>query len=106
MKAVEALQTILDSVDYTSGACSVTDMVGAVLQVEVIQMAKVAISEANHEELARAENTGTFYAIGVPFNEWKSDEREIRYYLGLGKGKRREISLDEARLMFPRWMGR
>jgi hypothetical protein len=39
----EALQLLLDSVDYTAGACSVTEMVGAVLPVEVIEIARQAL---------------------------------------------------------------
>ena len=39
----EALQLLLDQVDYTAGACSVTEMVGAVLPLEVIQRCKAAL---------------------------------------------------------------
>lgn len=40
----EALQTVLDQVDYTSGACTPTEMVAAVLPVEVIKLAREALS--------------------------------------------------------------
>ena len=39
----EALQLILDSVDYTDGACSLNEMVGAVLPKRIIELAKAAI---------------------------------------------------------------
>ncbi len=41
----EALLTVLDSVDYTKGACAPTEMVGAVLPKEVIQLASEALAE-------------------------------------------------------------
>ena len=40
-----ALLTVLDQVDYTSGACGVTEMVGAVLPKEVIALARKAIAD-------------------------------------------------------------
>jgi hypothetical protein len=43
----EALQLVLDQVDYTVGACSVTEMVGACLSKEVIIKAKIAIAKEN-----------------------------------------------------------
>lgn len=38
-----ALRLILDSVDYTSGACRVNEMVGAVLPTEIIIIARKAL---------------------------------------------------------------
>jgi hypothetical protein len=38
-----ALATVLDQVDYTQGACGLTESVGAVLPVEVIQQARRAL---------------------------------------------------------------
>jgi hypothetical protein len=38
-----ALLTVLDQVDYTRGACAPTEMVAAVLPVEVIALARKAI---------------------------------------------------------------
>jgi hypothetical protein len=38
-----ALETILDAVDYTKGACSVTEMVGAVLPTVLIERARAAL---------------------------------------------------------------
>jgi hypothetical protein len=35
---------LLDSVDYTSGACGMTEMVGAVLPKELITMARAALA--------------------------------------------------------------
>lgn len=44
-EAIEAaLNVILDSVDYTRGACSLTEMVGAVLPMEVIELARTALA--------------------------------------------------------------
>lgn len=43
---VEALRLILDQVDYTNGACGVTEMVGAVLPTVVIERARAALSAA------------------------------------------------------------
>lgn len=40
-----ALLTILDQVDYTSRACAVTEMVGAVLPMEVIVLAREALAK-------------------------------------------------------------
>lgn len=40
-----ALQTVLDQVDYTNGACRFTEMVGAVLPKEVIVLARKAIAD-------------------------------------------------------------
>ncbi len=39
-----ALRTLLDQVDYTAGACGVTEMVGAVLPKEVIERCKKALA--------------------------------------------------------------
>jgi len=41
-----ALALVLDQVDYTRGACGLTEMVGAVLSKEVIALARRAIDEA------------------------------------------------------------
>ena len=43
----EALQLILDCVDYTTNACRLDDMVGAVLSSSVIELARGAIKERN-----------------------------------------------------------
>ena len=40
-----ALLTVLDQVDYTNGACGVTEMVGAVLPKEIIALARKAIAD-------------------------------------------------------------
>lgn len=45
MNCREALMTVLDQVDYTSGACALTEMVGAVLPKEVIKEARLAIAK-------------------------------------------------------------
>lgn len=45
MNTREALQVLLDQVDYTSGACSLTDMVGAALPKEVIKLCREAIKQ-------------------------------------------------------------
>lgn len=45
-----ALLTILDQVDYTNGACSFTEMVGAVLPKEVIALARKAIADEAAEK--------------------------------------------------------
>ena len=41
----EALQLVLDQVDYTAHACQFTDMVGAVLPLQVIKLARRALAE-------------------------------------------------------------
>ena len=38
-----ALGVLLDQVDYTAGACTLTEMVGAVLPLEVIERARKAL---------------------------------------------------------------
>jgi hypothetical protein len=40
-----ALMTMLAAVDYTAGACGVTEMVGAVLPKEVIELARQAVAD-------------------------------------------------------------
>ena len=44
-----ALLTVLDQVDYTNGACGVTEMVGAVLPKEIIALARKSIAEADKQ---------------------------------------------------------
>src|ERR1051325_2877127 len=46
LTAREALLTVLDQVDYTRGACSPTEMVGAVLPRQVIELARNAAALA------------------------------------------------------------
>ena len=41
----QALMVILDCVDYTSGACGLTEMVGAVLPEDIIIKAREALKE-------------------------------------------------------------
>lgn len=48
-----ALLTVLDQVDYTNGACGLTEMVGAVLQKEVIALARKAIAEEDEKNLRK-----------------------------------------------------
>jgi len=43
---IAALHVILDSVDYTAGACGPTEMVGAVLPIVVISRARETIAKA------------------------------------------------------------
>src|SRR5258708_6825333 len=45
MTTREALLLILDQVDYTAGNCSITEMVGAVLPKEVIELCRKAIAD-------------------------------------------------------------
>jgi len=52
MTPLEALQVVLDQVDYTKGACTVTEMVGACLSTEVIELARQAIREAQDNSRA------------------------------------------------------
>ena len=58
-----ALETLLDQVDYTNGACAPTEMVGAVLPKEVITLAKRTIQEnlGADVELAFLNNTLNFH---------------------------------------------
>ncbi len=44
-KLEAALRTVLDQVDYTRGACGPTEMVGAVLPIEVIRLAHEALGK-------------------------------------------------------------
>ena len=41
----QALLVLLDQVDYTAAACGPTEMVGAVLPIEVIRLARQALAE-------------------------------------------------------------
>ena len=59
----EALLTVLDQVDYTNGACGVTEMVGAVLPKNVIALAREALAKdksdaVNPDPLGEALNSG------------------------------------------------
>ena len=47
MMCRDALLLLLDQVDYTSGACSLTEMIGACLPVEVIEKCRDAIANAD-----------------------------------------------------------
>jgi hypothetical protein len=40
-----AVLLLLDAVDYTSGACTVTEKVGAVLSTDLIQIARTILKE-------------------------------------------------------------
>lgn len=44
MGTYEALQVVLDQVDYTAGNCGPTEMVAACLPKEVIRLAREALS--------------------------------------------------------------
>ncbi len=44
LTVAEALLLVLDQVDYTVGACSLCDLVGAVLSEEVIELARAALA--------------------------------------------------------------
>jgi len=46
---LEALMVTLDQVDYTAGAGEPTEMVGALLPKEIIEMGRRAIAKANGE---------------------------------------------------------
>lgn len=46
---VQWLATILDQVDYTTGACRLNEMVGAVLPEEIIQQAKAVLAKCKEE---------------------------------------------------------
>jgi len=46
MNCKEALQVLLDHVDYTSGACGLTEMVGGVLPKSIIDLCREAIKES------------------------------------------------------------
>lgn len=42
------LSVVLDQVDYTKGACGLTEMVGAVLEKSVIDNARIALKQARN----------------------------------------------------------
>jgi hypothetical protein len=50
MNEREALQVILDCVDYTVGNCRPNEMVGAVLSQEVIELARAALQRTLESE--------------------------------------------------------
>lgn len=50
MNCRTALITVLDQIDYTNGACGMTEMVGAVLPKEIIALARKAIAEEGNKE--------------------------------------------------------
>ena len=50
MNCRTALLTVLDQVDFTQGACSFTEMVGAVLPKEVIALARQAIADETAQQ--------------------------------------------------------
>lgn len=43
------LQTVLDQVDYTRGACSLSDMVAACLDARILDKAHVVIDKAKEQ---------------------------------------------------------
>ena len=45
-----ALLTVLDHVDYTVGNCGPTEMVGAILPVEIIKIARESITKEIRKE--------------------------------------------------------
>lgn len=51
----DALQTLLDQVDYTNKACAPTEMVAAVLPTEVIAICRDAIKQEEYYEKTLAE---------------------------------------------------
>jgi hypothetical protein len=59
----------MDQVDYTSGACRVTEMVGAVLSKDVIELAKEAIRAASDNALQVCQ-------LLLRFADSKYDEQE------------------------------
>ena len=48
------LLTVLDQVDYTRGACTPTEMVGAVLPREVIDLARKVLDETKPKLRAKS----------------------------------------------------
>ena len=50
LKVREALLVILDCIDYTRGACSLNEMVGAVLPKEIIELARQSLTNDIREE--------------------------------------------------------
>jgi hypothetical protein len=54
---VAALEVILDNVDYTRGACALTEMVGACLPVEAINQAREALRVAHESDPPDARDT-------------------------------------------------
>lgn len=46
LSTAEALRLILDQVDYTKGACGPTELVGAVLSTQVIEICRRALAHA------------------------------------------------------------
>jgi len=44
-KLIMIIHLLLDSVDYTAGACTVTEMVGAVLPKEILQQSRAVLAE-------------------------------------------------------------
>ncbi len=71
MDCKTALLTLLDQVDYTSGACRVTEMVGAVLSKEVIVLAREAIQHesANQPKSFSATCPNCDTIMGVDFGK-------------------------------------
>lgn len=62
----EALQLILDHVDYMDYSCQFTDMVGAVLPLQVIKLARRALAE-NSDSMSKVLRHNT------PFLRWALD---------------------------------
>lgn len=50
----EALLLVLDQVDYTKGACGLTEMVGACLDAKVIDKARAALAADQLHAVGRA----------------------------------------------------
>ena len=63
----EALQLVLDHVDYMAYSCQCTDMVGAVLPVQVIKLARKALAE-NSDPMSKVLRHNT------PFPRWALED--------------------------------
>lgn len=48
----EALRLLLDQVDYTAGACRMTELIGAVLSIETIKICRAALARPDPEIVA------------------------------------------------------
>lgn len=86
-----ALLTLLDQVDYTNGACSPTEMVGAVLPKEVIELCRGAIENspdyksALQEAVEWLDQAPFDYSNDVTDSTGMTDEGNVRGWNAHGK---------------------
>jgi hypothetical protein len=75
MNASEALQLVLDHVDYTDGACRTNEPIGGILPVQVIRLARESLAG---KRLVRVSNKCLFCEENEPHMKEHCQKYELR----------------------------